>query len=72
MADLVVHESRHHRSLVAKALPQAAGRVVFAAAFPRPKRARSADPAFTGIETEHDLAEGNLVELAIFCGTDIQ
>ena len=62
MADLVVHERGDHGGLVAEAFPQAARGVVFAAAFPDLEVAGGADPAFTGIETEHDFAQGDLVE----------
>ena len=72
MADLVVHEGGDDGGLVAEAFPQAAGRVVFAAAFPDGEVAGGADPAFAGIEAEHDFAEGDLVEGAFGLGLDGQ
>lgn len=62
MADFVVHEGGDHCGLVAETFAETAGGVVFAAAFPDLEVACGADPAFTGIETEHHLAQGDLVE----------
>ena len=45
--------------LQAEAFAQAAGDVVFAAAFPGLELAGGADAAFAGIEAEHDFAEGD-------------
>ena len=62
MADFVVHEGSDDSGLEAEAFPQAARGVVFAAAFPCGEIAGGADPAFTGVKTEHDFPERNLVE----------
>ena len=50
--------------LQAEAFAQAAGDVVFAAAFPDLEFAGGADAALAGVEPQHDFAERNLVVFA--------
>ena len=63
-ADIVLGKSGDHRGALAEAAAEAAGDVVFAAAFPRRELARGADPAVAGIEAEHDFTQRDDVELA--------
>ena len=57
VADLIVNEGCDDRGLQAKALPQAAGHVVFAAPFPGIEVTGRADATLARVEAEHDLAE---------------
>ena len=63
-ADLVVRKGGGDGGLEAKTAAQAAGDIIFAAAFPDFEFARAADAAFAGIEPEHDFAEGEQVVFA--------
>ena len=47
---------------MAEAAAEAAGDVIFAAAFPGGEVAGGANAAFTGVETEEDFTEGEEVE----------
>ena len=59
--DFVVDERGADRCLQPEAFAQSAGGIVFAAAFPRGELPCSAHAALAGIETQHDLAERDLV-----------
>ena len=63
-ADFVVGKGGGDGGFQAKAAPQAARDVVFAAAFPDLEFARATDAAFAGVEAEHDFAEGEHVVFA--------
>ena len=63
--DLVVGERGANGGLEAEAAAQAAGDVVFAAAFPDLEFAGRADAAFARIEPEHDFAQRNQVVFAL-------
>ena len=67
-ADRVVHERRDDGGLEAEAALEAAGHVVFAAAFPDLEGARGVDAALAGIEAQHHLAEAHEVEAAAGLG----
>jgi hypothetical protein len=71
-ADVVVHEGRAHGGLEAEAAPQAARDVVLAPAFPDLELAGGADASRAGIETQHDLAERDLVEGTTGCGLEVE
>ena len=71
-ADLVVDERRAHGGAEVEALAQAAGDVVFAAAFPDLELARGAHAAFARVEAEHDFTEGDLVEGAFLRRLDLK
>ena len=71
-ADLVVDERRADGGAQAEALAQAAGDVVFAAAFPDLELARGAHAAFARVEAEHDFTEGDLVEGAFLRRLDLE
>ena len=60
----VVRECSNGGSSHSKAAPKPAHDIVFAAAFPCFKIARSMDAAIAGIEAEHDFTEGNCVPTA--------
>ena len=64
-ADVVVGERGADGGLEAEAAAQAAGDVVFAAAFPDPELARGADAALARVEPQHDFAQRNQVVLAL-------
>ena len=70
MPDLVVHEGGGDGSFQAEAFAEAAGGVVFAAAFPSRERAGGSNAALARIEAEHDLAERDLIEDGGFGGLD--
>src|SRR5271155_3879907 len=55
-ADRIIRESRDHRRVQSEAALQPAGNVVFSAAFPRTKVARSRNALVAGIEAQHDFA----------------
>ena len=57
MADFIVDEGGADGGFQAEAFAEAAGDVVFAAAFPGLKGARCADASLAGIEAQHDFAE---------------
>ena len=63
-ADFVVGKGGGDGGLQPEAAAQAAGDVVFAAAFPDLELAGAADAAFAGVEAEHDFAEGEQVVFA--------
>ena len=65
-ANIVVRKSRGDGRLESEAATQAAGDVVFAAAFPDFEFARASDPAFARVEAEHDFSQR---EEVIFAGT---
>src|SRR5208283_308475 len=65
--DLVVHERRAHRCSQPEALPEAARGVVLAPALPDGEGAGGAYPALAGVESEHHLAQRDLVKGAA-CG----
>ena len=69
IADLVVDKCGHHAGIVTETLSEPARGIVFSAALPRFERTSRADTTFTRIETEHDLAERDLVKLAFSFGT---
>ena len=71
-ANLVVCKSSDNGSVHAEALVQAADNVVFSAAFPCTEAASSADAAFTGIQSKHNLAEGYGIILAVLAIFQIQ
>ncbi len=60
VADFVFGEGGDDGGFEAEAFAEATGDVVFAAAFPGAELAGGADAAFTGIEAEHDFAEGDV------------
>jgi len=66
-ADFVVHEGGADGGAESEAPAEAAGHVVFTAAFPDAEPAGGADPAFAGVESEHDFPEGDEVVGAL-CG----
>lgn len=57
VSDFVVDERGDDGGFVAEAFAEAAGGVVFAAAFPSLELAGGADAAFARVEAEHDFAE---------------
>ena len=61
-ADFVVGEGGQNAGGMAEATAEAAGDVVFAAAFPGGEVAGGANAAFTGVETEEDFTEGEEIE----------
>jgi hypothetical protein len=63
-ADVVVCERGAYGGLEAETAPEAASDVVFAAAFPHLELTSGTDAAFTGIEAEHDFAEGEEIVFA--------
>jgi hypothetical protein len=72
VADLVVDEGGDDGGFQAEAFAEAAGGVVFAAAFPDLEVPRGADAALAGIEAKHDFAEGDLVKGAGGGGFDLE
>ena len=64
-ADVVVREGGGDRGLAAEAAAQAAGDIVFAAAFPRFEFAGAADAPLAGIKPEHDFTQREQVVLAL-------
>src|SRR5699024_9716733 len=56
----------------AEGAAQSTGDVVLTAAFPDPEVAGGADATLTGIQAEHDLAQGKDVVAAFRCRTDGQ
>ncbi len=67
-ADWIVGERRDDGGAFAEAFAEAAGDVVFAAAFPDVEGARRMDAAFAWIEAEHDFTEGDDIVAAGFGG----
>ena len=63
-AHVVFREGGDDGGALAEATAQATSDVVFAAAFPSGELAGGANPAVTGIETEHDFTQRDDVELA--------
>ena len=63
-AHRIVGERGDDRRAQAEAAFQAAGDVVFAAAFPHLERARGVDAAVAGIEPQHDFAQGDAIPAA--------
>ncbi len=64
----IVGEGGDHGGAEAEAAAEAPGHVVFSAALPDVEGAGGVDPAFAGVQTEHDLAEAEFIEKAGFCG----
>jgi hypothetical protein len=67
-ANGVISECGCNGGIQAETAAQAAGDVVFAAAFPHLKLTRCVDAAFAGVETKHDFAEAKAVPAAIGIG----
>src|SRR5438552_8885361 len=67
----IVSEGRDDRSVHAKAAPQAARDVVFAAALPGAEFASSGDARISRIEAQHDLAQADQVPSAGFSWLDL-
>ena len=63
-ADGVVGERGGNGGAEAEATAQAAGHVVFAAAFPNLELARRVNPVVAGIEAQHDFAERKAIPAA--------
>ena len=61
VADFIIDEGGADSCSQAEAFAQSARGVVFAAAFPCGELTRRADAAFTGVEAQHDFAEGDLI-----------
>ena len=70
--DLVVHQGGHDPGALPEAVPQPTGDVVLAAALPDLEAPRGPDPTLTGVQPQHDLAEGDHVVAALRPGTDGQ
>ena len=66
--DGIVGKGGHDGGAFAEAFAEAAGDVVFAAAFPDVEGARRVDAAFAWIEAEHDFTEGDDIVAAGFGG----
>ena len=62
LADFIVDEGGAHGGFHAEAFAQTARGVVLAAPFPGGERTGGADASFTGVETQHHFAEGDLIE----------
>ena len=70
--DVVVGKSGADGGPEAETTAQAAGDVVFAAAFPDLELAGAADAAFAGVEAEHDFPQRNQIIFARTCRFDVQ
>lgn len=71
-ADFVFGEGGRDGGAEAEATAEASGDIVFAATLPGLELAGGSDATFTGIEAEHDFAEGDHVEFAVLRGFDVE
>src|SRR5215467_319935 len=67
----VVRERRNHRRLHPERPAQAPRHVIFPAAFPHAKLARSMDADVAGIEAQHDFTEAHQIPAAPFFGANL-